>query len=154
MAVYYLDSSALVKRYVGEVGTAWVLELSDPTVGNDLYIVRITGPELIAALFRKVRTREAALDDVSRASTNFRSDFTGQYHVIEITVQLAERAMTLAQGQGLRGYDAIQLAAASELHTLRNTIGLDPLIFLSSDSRLNSVAELEGLLTDDPNTHA
>ena len=153
MAVYYLDTSALVKRYVREVGTAWVLALSDPIAGNDLYIVRITGPEMIAALFRKVRTREMALDDASRASTNFRADFSSQYHVLEITAVLVERAMTLAQEQGLRGYDAIQLAGASELHTLRDTIGLAPLTFVSADGGLNRVAELEGLTTDNPNSH-
>ena len=153
MAVYYLDTSALVKRYVLEVGTTWVLALADPLAGNDLYIERITGPELIAALFRKVLTREVSHGDASRASTNFRADFTSQYHVVEITAVLVERAMTLAQEQGLRGYDAIQLAAASELHTLRNTIGLAPLTFISADSGLNRVAELQGLTADDPNTH-
>ena len=153
MAVYYLDSNALVKRYVREVGTAWVLALTDPNAGNDLYIEQITGPELIAAIFRKVRIREVAIEDASRASTNFRADFSSQYHVVEITAVLVERAMSLAQEQGLRGYDAIQLAAVSELHTLRNTIGLAALTFLSADSGLNRVAALEGLTTDDPNTH-
>ncbi|MEH1937706.1 MAG: hypothetical protein V7L14_29155 [Nostoc sp.] len=30
MAVYFLDSSALVKRYISEIGSVWVLGLFDP----------------------------------------------------------------------------------------------------------------------------
>jgi uncharacterized protein len=56
MAVYYLDTSALVKRYAQKRGTAWMLSLTDVTAEHDLYTVRVTGPEMIAALFRKVRT--------------------------------------------------------------------------------------------------
>ncbi len=29
-ATYFLDSSALAKRYVAETGTAWMIELVDP----------------------------------------------------------------------------------------------------------------------------
>jgi hypothetical protein len=58
LTVYYLDTSALVKRYVQEVGTNWVMSITDPVANHDLYVVRITGPEMIAAFFRKVRTQE------------------------------------------------------------------------------------------------
>ncbi len=34
MAVYYFDTSALVKRYVAEVGTAWMTTLCAPAAGN------------------------------------------------------------------------------------------------------------------------
>ena len=53
MALYYLDTSALVKRYVREVGTAWVTALTDPRSGNTIATGRLTGPEAIAALYRK-----------------------------------------------------------------------------------------------------
>ena len=41
MAVYFFDSSALVKRYVQETGTAWVLGICNPTANAPLYIARI-----------------------------------------------------------------------------------------------------------------
>jgi hypothetical protein len=50
MTAYYLDTSALVKRYASECGTAWITALADPERGHDLYTVRLTGPEMIAAL--------------------------------------------------------------------------------------------------------
>lgn len=48
MAVYYFDTSALVKRYANEVGTAWIISITDPLVRTDLYTVRLTGPEMIS----------------------------------------------------------------------------------------------------------
>ena len=55
MAAYYLDTSALVKRYAQEIGTARVLSWTDPAQAHALYTVRVAGPELVAALFRQVR---------------------------------------------------------------------------------------------------
>lgn len=55
MAFYYLDSSALVKRYIGETGSAWVLSLFDPKLNNDVLIAAITGVEIIAAIIRRSR---------------------------------------------------------------------------------------------------
>ena len=36
MAVYFLDSSALVKRYITETGTLWVRRLCEPAAGHEL----------------------------------------------------------------------------------------------------------------------
>ncbi|MCZ6680412.1 MAG: hypothetical protein O7E52_24545 [Candidatus Poribacteria bacterium] len=41
MAVYFFDSSAIVKRYVSEMGTTWVGSICRPTAGNDIYAVRL-----------------------------------------------------------------------------------------------------------------
>jgi len=151
---YYLDTSALVKRYAQETGTAWVINLTAPANGHDIYIVRIAGPEMIAALFRKVRTREITQVDAVRAAANFRTDFRAQYQIAEVTTSLTELAMELAEKHGLRGYDAVHLAAAVELHTVRDGMELPPLTFISADNDLNTAAQAEGLVTDDPNTYS
>jgi predicted nucleic acid-binding protein len=153
VTVYYFDTSALVKRYAQEVGTAWVMSLTDPTAGHDVYVVRITGPEMIAALFRKVRTREVTRVDAVRAAENFKADFQTQYQIVEVTADLADRAMTLAQHHGPRGYDAVQLAAALELHTVRNLMRLPSLTIVSADGDLNTAAQAERVIADDPNAH-
>jgi len=49
MAIYYLDTSALVKRYAQEPGTAWILSLTDVAAEHDLYTVRVAGPEMLLA---------------------------------------------------------------------------------------------------------
>ena len=53
MASYFVDSSALVKRYVNETWSVWLRGLVSPAAGNDIYIARITTVEVIAALTRR-----------------------------------------------------------------------------------------------------
>jgi len=153
VGVYYFDTSALVKRYAQELGTAWVMSITNPTAGHDIYVSRITGPEMIAALFRKVRTGEIAQVDALRAAENFKVDFRSQYQVVELTAEIADRAMALAERHGLRGYDAVQLAAALELHTVRKRMKLPPLIFVSADDDLNRAGQVEGLMIENPNAY-
>jgi len=38
VVLYYFDSSALVKRYISERGTAWVLGITDPGAGNIIFV--------------------------------------------------------------------------------------------------------------------
>jgi uncharacterized protein len=51
MADYFFDTSALVKRHVAEVGTAWVKSLVRAKAGHTLYIARITAVEITSAYF-------------------------------------------------------------------------------------------------------
>ncbi len=53
MGVYYLDSSALVKRYVAETGAGWVQSITDHLAGNDIYVAKIAGPEAVSAFVRQ-----------------------------------------------------------------------------------------------------
>jgi predicted nucleic acid-binding protein len=56
MGAYYMDSSALVKRYANETGSLWVRSLTDPQAGHDLFTAHITGIEVVAAIARKSGT--------------------------------------------------------------------------------------------------
>jgi len=67
-----------------------------------------------------------------------------------VTQALANRAMLLAETHGLRGYDAMQLAAGLELNDRILLGGLAPIVLISADSDLNAAAILEGLLGDNP----
>ena len=61
--------------------------------------------------------------------------------------------MDLAQGQGLRGYDAVQLAAALDVNAERNRYGLPALTLVSADTDLNHAAAAEGLVVENPNDY-
>jgi predicted nucleic acid-binding protein len=151
MAAYFFDSSALVKRYVVESGTQWVRNLCDPTAGHSLYIVRIIGAEVIAALARRTRTGSLAQSAAQNVMAAFRSDFVGAYFVSELTSALIERAMDFAQAYGLRGYDAVQLAAFVDVNAERRGYGLLPVTLISADLDLNQAATAEGLAVENPN---
>ena len=63
------------------------------------------------------------------------------------------RAMALAEMYALRGYDAVQLAAAVEVQARVDTLGLPVLTLVSADEELNVAARAQGLAVEDPNMH-
>jgi hypothetical protein len=83
----------------------------------------------------------------------FRSDFGGTYLISELTFSLIERAMDLAEMYGLRGYDAVQLAASLDVNTERRGYGFAPLTLVSADTDRNQAAIAEGLSIENPNDH-
>jgi len=153
MAVYYLDTSALVKRYALESGTSWVMRLTNPASGHDLYTVHLTGPEMMAALFRKARTGAISRAEAIRLSGNFEVDWKKQYQIVEVSPQVADRAMVLIKEHTLRGHDAVHLAAALALHDLRCAMKLPALVFVSADDEQLRAAEAKGLPTENPNQY-
>ena len=50
MSAFYFDSSALTKRYLTEIGSAWVTNLTDPAAANTIIVAEITRVEVAAAL--------------------------------------------------------------------------------------------------------
>ena len=148
MAAYFLDTSTVVKRYVQESGTAWVQALAAPMVRHSLFVVRITLAETVAAITRRERGGSITPHDAATAVADFQLDFARQYRVVEVSPGLVAQAATLARRHGLRGYDAVQLAAVLEIHATDASMTL-----LSADAELNTAALAEGLLVDDPNSH-
>ena len=123
MSLYFLDSSALVKRYVTETGSAWIKALTDPEKRNPLIIARIT------------------------------YDLDMQYQVAELDRTLTEAAGELVTRHPLRAYDAVKLASALRVQSELVHAKSPALTFLSADGRLVAIAQAEGLLTDNPNRH-
>jgi len=149
VAVYFLDSSAVVKRYVHEIGTLWVQQLADPASANRIEIASITAVEVIAAIARRQRAGHTSVQEAIRAIARFRADLQSDFQAIEITDAVVNHAMDLAERHGLRGYDAIQLAAALALSSICKAIGT-PVTFVSADGELNAAALKESLAVEDP----
>ena len=59
MALYFLDSSAIVKRYVSEAGHVWIASLCDPIQNHDIQIAQIALVEVSIPSW--VRTFESPL---------------------------------------------------------------------------------------------
>ena len=69
-----------------------------------------------------------------------------------MTPALVTHAMMLAETYALRGYDAVQLAAALAVDIRYRASGL-LLTLVSADAELNVAAATEGLAVEDPNSH-
>ncbi|MBG1266734.1 type II toxin-antitoxin system VapC family toxin [Nostoc sp. WHI] len=153
MAAYYLDSSALVKRYITEIGSAWVLSLFDPALKNDVLIAAITSVEILAAITRRARGGSIIAMDAIAVCNQFKSDLRSEYQVVEITENIINSAMVLAEAYGLRGYDAVQLGAGRAVNALCIANSLPLVTFVSADYELNAAAAREGLLVENPNNY-
>lgn len=153
MISYYFDSSALVKYYVQETGSAWVTSLIDAQPAVEVITALVTGPEIIAALTRRVRTGLTTPSDAAFAINAFRYHFQSFYKPVYVTTSIIQQAMNLAEKYGLRGYDSIQLACALMTDTRFASAGVGPLTFISADRELNQSAQAERLTVDDPNNH-
>ncbi len=134
----YLDASALVKRYVAEEGSAEVNALiaRAPVVATAL----ISRVEVAAAIARGVRMGLLESDDAQQALALFRRDWPDMAR-IPVNESLVARADEIAWQHGLRGYDAVQLAAAL---AWQETVAV-PVTLATFDRQLWAAAERVGL---------
>ena len=152
MAVYFFDSSALVKRHVDETGSTWVRTPTRVKARHTLSIARITAIEITSAITRKQRGRHLSAAQAGAILGHFRRHLAERYSILEFTAALAAEAMLLARAHGLRAYDAVQLASALEVNRIYHTGGLGPITMVSADQDLNDAASAEELTVEDPNT--
>src|SRR6266851_10236285 len=123
MAVSFLDSSALAKRYMIETGTGWVRTLTDLSSGNQCWLVAITAVEVVTAFYRKARTGSHPLTAVQQAEAEFRNELTTHFRRLAVSSAILDEAMRLAATHPLRAYDAVQLGAALALQRRRASRG-------------------------------
>jgi predicted nucleic acid-binding protein len=107
--ILYVDTSALVKRYIAELGTVLVSEAiaGAEVVGTSV----ISRAEMAAALAKAVRVGTLNHEEAASALQVFRSEWPALVRV-QVTEMLVARAAALAWERGLRGYDAVHLASA------------------------------------------
>lgn len=131
-----------------------MLSLFRRAAGNRLYVARIAGVETVAALARKRRNSSLTVTEATRARSRLDRDMRLRLRIVEVTPVTLLAAETLADRHYLRGYDAVQLAAALEANAERTSgAGLAPLALITADKDLLAAASAEGLSTDDPNNH-
>ena len=153
MATYFLDTSAIIKRYIFEPGQAWILSLCNPAQGHDLYISQAALVEVVAAICRRAREKSISIAERDRLITVFRQDSKQAYNSWPVTTDLYISAGDLCRSHRLRAYDAVQLACVPALrqYTLANRAP-DP-IFVCADVGLLDIAGFEGLQVENPNNY-
>lgn len=105
----YLDSSALLKRYLVELGTPETRQVIEKAAVQSTTVV--SRAEVAAALAKTVRTETLTQKEARSALETFRRDWT-YFSQQQVTDEVLARAERLAFEDGLRGYDAVQLASA------------------------------------------
>jgi uncharacterized protein len=154
VTAYFVDSSALVKRYVRETGTAWMRRLTRRNPSTVIYVAHITAVEVTCAVARRRKgTPPITPRRASSILHRFRQHLAARYTVIEVTPELLDEAMRLGNAHSLRAYDAVQLAVALEVNRSHQADGFAPVTLISADRDLNAAATAEGLTIEDPNSH-
>jgi predicted nucleic acid-binding protein len=151
--MYFLDSSAVVKRYFPEQGHQWIDTLCDAAQGHEIYIAQSALVEVVAALCRREREGSITLSERDTLIMLFRKDSRESYNVWPVTTDLYTSAGDLCRSHRLRAYDAVQLACILALrrYTLANQAP-EP-IFVCADVDLLDTAGVEGLQGENPNNY-
>ncbi len=136
--ILYLDASALVKRYVTERGSKQVEALT--AAASAVATSLVSRAEVAAALARAVRLGVIDPNGGRRARRRFSREWQDLAR-IPVTGALVQRAETFAWDHGLRGYDAVQLAAATTWH---DSLGQD-VVLATFDHQLWEAAPRAGL---------
>ncbi|CAN5558785.1 hypothetical protein BH10CHL1_BH10CHL1_43190 [soil metagenome] len=149
MTTFYLDSSAIVKFYITEPGSTWSRRIIESKT-NVCTVCDICLPEVTAALAQMYRSkrfsRTVMMDTYQRFLTDLRQSLFVSHPVDKPTLSLAAE---LALRRTLKGYDAVQVAAA----VLVNNKIKGEFVFITGDKKMLNAAQAEGLSTDNPFDH-
>jgi predicted nucleic acid-binding protein len=147
LALYYLETSALVKLYAYETGTDRLLGLTASDAGHRFAILSLAQVEFRAAVRRRQRGGEIpdhAADELIEA---FRRHSEGKFLIQSFSDSVLDVALALIDSYPLRGYDAVQLAGYL---VLRSISGTEEPTFVCADKVLLSAARNEGCAVLDP----
>lgn len=136
--IVYWDTSALIKTYIQEAGTSEVDQLLQKADRSGTVV--ICQVEISATLAKLVRMKNLRRKPAQMAWQQFLQDWSTLIH-IQITQPVLTQASILTWNYGLRGYDAIHLAAAS---TWQSLLG-ETVVFATYDQQLWQTAQALGM---------
>ena len=138
--IFYLDTSALVKKYFKEKNTAEVISAWKSSLGIATSVVAYA--ELLAAVYRKARETHVKKSIIANVVRLFHADWSS-FIIVEVDNRLNETIRRVIDNHGLRGFDAIHLASAV---TIGSAVA-DKFLFACYDERLRHAAQAENLET-------
>jgi predicted nucleic acid-binding protein len=150
---FYWDASALAKRYAPESGTPLVNYLFANVSLNKMMCLNIGTGEVISIFVRK--RNAGIIPDVafSQAMIDFRAEVidSADFRLAAVTDALVFASHLLIERYSLNATDALILRSTLDIAVMRRQEG-DDIVLLSSDHRLLSAAQREGLKTFNPET--
>lgn len=136
----YFDTSALIKRYVEELGRREVLSL----LRNNRCVVSAVLPvEVRSALRRRVADKSLDSKRMSSILKRLAAD-RAYWTVIEVSHEVLATAESIASAHSLRALDAIHVASAK---LFADRTKSQTFTFVSADIRQTKAAEALGIKT-------
>jgi uncharacterized protein len=143
---YFLDTSAIAKRYLIEAGSSWVTHLLQPESQTVVIVSDLASVEMASLLARRVRNGDLGADNATRLLGSFLLHADDEYLMVPLDGTVLEHARTLVARYPLRTLDAIQLASAQRTAAVLG----EALTFVTGDHALLAAATAEGMATEDP----
>ena len=141
--IYYLDSSALVKRYAAESGSDKVAALIEGE--HKIAVSWLAIPETLSAVARRAKGGSISADDLAAIRSQFNQDMQ-RFLIVEVSGTPVDGIEILIARHALRGADSIHLSAALWLGKATKS----PVVFVASDNELLSAARSERIKTFNP----
>lgn len=137
--ICYVDSSALVKYYIEEEGTADVKKAF--LSAREIVVSMIGFSEVVSTIYRKYREDDLSLKSKDHLMVQFKKDWTG-FYLINVSAQVIRLSGDLIHKYPLRGFDSVHIASAIVASKkLEANIS-----FLSFDQQQCKAAQKESLL--------
>lgn len=136
--IYFLDASALVKKYIAEAGSDRLRGLV--RARRSFAVCRPSSVEVPAALARRAREGDLSREIAQRHATQFTEDLA-QMRIVELKAPVLKLAEELVWTHALRAYDAVQLGGALHLGRASGS----SVTFVAADGPLCEAAEARQL---------
>jgi uncharacterized protein len=147
LALYYLETSALVKLYIREPGTDRLLQLASNLGENRFAVLALSQVEFRSAIRRRQRAGDIDSKIAGLVLDRFGQHLEARFLRQVLNDSVLDIASEMIDRYALRAYDAVQLAGCLALKT---AMGADPPAFVCSDQQLLDAARSELLSVLDP----
>jgi len=147
LALYYLETSALVKLYVLEPGTDRLLQLASNLSENRLVVLALSPVEVRSAIRRRERAGDIDPDTASLILDGLQRHLESRFLRQPLNDTVLDAALEMIDRYALRAYDAVQLAGCL---ALKIATGTELPTFVCADQQLVAAARSELLPVLDP----
>lgn len=150
---FYLDASALAKRYVPEIGTSIIDHLFLRLTPDRIFVLNIGTAEVVSIIVRKRNAGILSHKTSSQAFVDLQTEIINEPGILKVDADtdLVTGALPLIIRYSINATDAVLLRSAIDAAANLRSRGGD-LVLVASDQRLLRAAQTEGLAIFNPET--
>ncbi len=150
---FYLDASALAKRYIPEKGYEQVNAILDGVPVSRIHFLNIGAGEVLSILVRRRNAATLSIANFDQAMASFNAEVVRGMGVSKasVTSRLVVTSLPFVVAHSINSTDALILRSALAIARRLRRAG-DDLVLVASDQRLLRAAQAESLTTFNPET--
>ncbi|HEX7379582.1 MAG TPA: type II toxin-antitoxin system VapC family toxin [Pirellulales bacterium] len=151
MVSFFLDGSALAKRFVPETGSALVDFVFESVPEHRVYLLNVGAAEVVSVLVRKKNAGNLSVADFSQAIIDLENEViqSAAKRILSFDNEIVSDALAHIIAHSVNATDAIVVRVAIDVAQHLRNQG-DDLVLVASDQRLLRAAQAEGLVTFNP----